>query len=65
MAKDAIKKRNPIAKDILDQINDLIEDLGPVDLKDTEINDAEWDSDNNEEDMEQDWISKMQFITQK
>lgn len=51
LATDAIKKRSPVAKDILDQINDLIEDLGPVDIKNNEIDDAEWDTD---EDMEQD-----------
>lgn len=54
LATEATKKRDPVAKDILEQINDLLEDLGPVDpVKNTEIGENdEWADE--EESMEQD-----------
>ena len=54
LATEAAKKRNVVAKDILEQINDLLEDLGPVEpVKDTETGeDDEWE----DETMEQDWF---------
>jgi len=44
LATDGVKKRNPMAKDVLGQITELLEDLGPVDLS-AEEEEAGWETD--------------------
>merc|ERR550519_285446 len=39
------EKRDKTAKDIREQINDLIEDLGPVQFRPVENDEDEWESD--------------------
>ena len=41
---EGVKKRNPMAKDVLGQITELLEDLGPVDLN-KEEEEAGWETD--------------------
>ena len=45
------EKRDRTAKDILEQTNELIEDLGPVEFRPAMNDDDEWESD--EEEMDQ------------
>ena len=44
------EKRDKTAKDILEQTNELIEDLGPVEFRPAMNDDDDWESDDDEMD---------------